>query len=52
MCSSKPHGYNSMKYAKLFCGNIYRYAGLFGNANGIDIVLVTVQKIVIITRGP
>ena len=25
---------------KLFCGNVYRYVELFGNANGIDIVLV------------
>ena len=42
-----PPGYNYMNYAKLFCVNVC----LFENANGIDIVLTALQKIVKNTRG-
>ena len=34
-----------VNYAKLFCGNHYRYAYLFGNTNGIDTVLTALHEI-------
>ena len=40
-----------MNFAQPFSGIIYWYADLFGNANKIDIVLTTFQKIGKNTRG-
>ena len=52
MFSAKPPEYNLMNLAQPFSGNVYSYAGLFGSANEIVIVLTAFQKLGKNTCGP
>ena len=44
LCSPWSPGYKILNYAKLFCGNVYLYDGLFGDANGFVTVLMASKK--------
>ena len=52
MYSAEPPGYSYlMSFAQSFSGIVYGYAGLFGNATEIDIVLTAFHKICKNTPG-